>query len=143
MSDKAISTNRFLVDWGGSRTSFYEVTGLTIEHDLIEHRSGSSREVHSRKIPGLATHTPIILKRDLIKDDNEFFEWVNTIQFNQVERRDLTISLLDEESSPVFAWLVKSAWPIRLSYSNLKSDVSENAMEVLELAHEGITVRST
>jgi phage tail-like protein len=58
-----------------------------------------------------------------------------------VERRDITISLLNEEHDPVITWSVKRAFPIKVQASDLKADGNEVAIESLEIAHEGLTFK--
>lgn len=135
-------TFHFRVEWGGTRVGFSEISGLTIEHDVVEYREGDSPEYQFSKMPGMEKFHNIVLKRGIVKGDNDFFHWMNTINLNQVERRDITISLLDEEHAPVMVWKVKNAWPVKLEYPVLKSNASEVAIEILELAHEGITVET-
>lgn len=133
-------SNHFVVNWGGENVAFSEVSGLSIEHDVVEYREGSSPEYHSKKMPGMAKYEHITLKRGIVKGDNSFFEWINTVNGNQVERRDITISLLNENHEPVVTWKVASAWPVKLEGPVLKAHTSEAAIETLELAHEGITI---
>jgi phage tail-like protein len=132
----------FQVDWGGSRIGFTEVSGLNMETDVIEYREGSSPEHHVQKMPGLQKFSNIILKRGIIKGDNDFFNWFNTIKMNQVERRDVTISLLDEEHQPVVVWKIKNAWPVKYTGPVLNTYGHEVAIESLELALEGIAVEN-
>jgi len=84
----------------------------------------------------------ITLKRGLFKSDNEFFKWWNTKSLGKVERRDVTISLLNEEHAPVMVWKVNRSWPVKMQSADLKSDANEVAIETLELAHEGLTVEA-
>jgi phage tail-like protein len=135
-----LSNFHFQVDWGGTRIGFTEVSGLNIENDVIDYREGSSPEYSSTKMPGQQKYSNIVLKRGIHKGDNEFFDWMKTIKMNKVERRDITISLLDEEHAPAIIWKVKNAWPVKYAGPVLKADGNEVAIETLELAHEGITV---
>lgn len=130
----------FQVDWGGSRMGFTEVSGLNIEFDAIEYREGINPEYHANKMPGLEKYTNIVLKRGIVKGDNDFFSWIKTIKMNEVERRDITIILLDEEHSPAVTWKVKNAWPVKYTGPVLNARGHDVAIETLELAHEGITV---
>jgi phage tail-like protein len=130
----------FQVEWGGTRLGFTEVSGLNIETDVIEYREGSSLEYHSQKMPGMQKFSNITLKRGIMKGDNDFFAWISTIQMNQVERRDITIKLLDEEHKPAVTWKVKNAWPVKYSGPVLNARSHDVAIETLELAHEGVTV---
>ncbi|HAY35150.1 MAG TPA: phage tail protein [Ignavibacteria bacterium] len=132
----------FQVDWGGSRNDFSEVSGLNILIDTISHREGANLNETTSKIPGMITYSNIILKRPVRKNDNEFFEWINTKRLGTAERRDVTVKLLNEDHSPVVIWKVKNSFPVRYSGPVLRGGTSEIAMEELELAHEGLTVET-
>jgi phage tail-like protein len=136
-------TCHFQVEWGGTRIGFTEVSGLSVEFNVVEYREGSSPEYQASKMPGRVKYNNIVLKRGIVKGDNEFYQWMNTIKLNQIERRDLTISLLNEEHAPVMTWMVKNAWPVKLESPVLKADASEAAIESLELAHEGISIETS
>ncbi|MDG4655257.1 phage tail protein, partial [Chryseobacterium arthrosphaerae] len=75
-------------------------------------------------------------------NDNEYFEWFKTIQLNTVERRSITISLLDENGEPAVTWKVKNASPLKLQSTDLKAEGNEVAVETLEIAHEGLTIEN-
>jgi len=141
MTNYPLTSFQFIVDWGGTRTGFTEVTGLTMSNQVVEYREGTSTALTASKMPGLRKFDNIILKRGLFPGDNDFYAWINSIALNTVERRDIHISLMDASKSPVMTWLVLNAWPCRLSYSNLKSEESHTMMEELEIAHEGWTVK--
>jgi phage tail-like protein len=132
----------FRVEWGGTRIGFSEVTGLTQENQAIEYRDGSFMEYSSIKMPGLRKFSNITLKRGVIKADNDFFKWLSTIKLNTVERRDLTISLLDESHNPVMTWRALNAFPVKVEGPQLKASGNEVAIEAIELAHEGLEVQN-
>lgn len=133
----------FSVEWGSSKIGFSEVSGLSIAHDVIEYRHGASPEYQILKMPGMRRYSNIVLNRGSYKGDNEFFQWINTVSLSQVERRDLLISLLNENHEPVVVWKVRNAWPISLKFGELNAMKSELLIERLELAHEGISVENT
>ena len=132
----------FTVQWGGTRIGFSEVTGLTQENQAIEYRDGSFPEYSSIKMPGLRKFSNITLKRGVVRGDNDFALWLSTVKLNTVERRDLTISLLNEEHKPVMTWKVLNAWPCKGEGSQLKATGNEVAIESIELAHEGLEVQN-
>src|SRR5437867_8501995 len=99
----------FTVEWGGKRVGFSEATGLTQENQAIEYRDGSFLEFSPIKMPGLRKFGPIVLKRGVVKGDNDFFSWLSTVKLNTVERRNLVISLLNEQHQPVMVWKVVNA----------------------------------
>jgi phage tail-like protein len=140
MSNYPLVKFHFNVEWGGTKIGFTEVSGLDVETELIEYRDGSSPEFSKIKMPGMQKYSNITLKRGSFQSDNEYFEWWNTVKLNTIERRDVTISLLNEEHEPLIVWKVKNAWPLKVQSTDLKSDGNEVAIETLELAHEGLTI---
>lgn len=142
MATYPIPKFHFQVEWGGSKIGFTEVTGLDITTEVIEYRDGASPEFSKIKMPGQRTFSNITLKRGTFAGDNEFYEWFNTVNMNQIERRDLTISLLNENHEPVVVWKVKNAWPLKVTPTDLSADGNDVALESLELAHEGLTIQN-
>jgi len=132
----------FQVEWGGSKIGFTEVSGLDVEREVIEYRDGSSKEYSKLKMPGLTKFSNITLKRGSFDKDNDFYDWWSSIKLETVERRDVTISLLNEDHEPVVTWKVKNAWPSKVTPTDLKSDDNSVAIETLELVHEGLTVEN-
>jgi phage tail-like protein len=132
----------FQVDWGGTKIGFTEVSGLDVDTEVVEYRVGSSPEYSKTKMPGMQKYGNITLKRGTFKSDNEYFQWWNTVKLNTIDRRDVTISLLNEEHSPVVVWKVKNAWPTKIKSTDLKADGNEVAIESMELAHEGLTIQN-
>jgi phage tail-like protein len=132
----------FRVEWGGSTIGFSEVSGLNIENKIIEYRDGASLEFSKIKMPGMREFSNITLKRGVFKGNNEFHGWLNTIALNQVERRDITISLLDENHEPTVVWKIKNAFPVKIQSTDLKADGSEVAIEQLDIAHEGLVIQN-
>jgi phage tail-like protein len=132
----------FRVEWGGTNIGFSEVSGLAVETQVIEYRDGASPDYSSVKMPGIQKYGNITLKRGVMEKDNEFFTWWNTHQLNKIERRDITISLLNEKHEPVVTWKVRNAFPVKVDGGSLKATGNEVAIESLELAHEGISVEN-
>ena len=139
-----ISINyHFTVDWGGTRIGFMEVSGLDIEIEAISYRDGSSKDDSFINIPGLKKFSNIILKRGIVSGDNEFFSWINSKQMGIIEKRDIVISLLNENHEPVVSWKVSQAFPVKYSGPALKANSSEVAIETLELTHEGFSIMTS
>lgn len=133
----------FQVEIGGEAIPFTEVSGLDIEVQVIEYRDGSSPQYSTLKMTGIPKYSNIILKRGIIPHDTFFFTWINKTSLNKPDRRDLTISLLNEEHSPVMVWKVKRAFPVKLQGPVLKATGNEVAIETLELAHEGLVIEAS
>jgi phage tail-like protein len=142
MTDYPLPKFHFEVDWGGARIGFTEVSGLDVETEVIEYRDGALPEFSKMKIPGMQKFANITLKRGVFASDNDYFNWWNTVSLNTIERRDVTVSLLNEAHEPVMVWKIKNAWPTKIASTDLKADGNEIAIESIELAHDGLSIQN-
>lgn len=142
MSNYPLAKFHFQVEWGGTKIGFTEVSGLDVETEVIEYRHGQSPEFSKTKMPGMQKFSNITLKRGTFENDNEFYKWWNTVKLNTIQRRDVTIKLLNEVHDPVIIWKVKNAWPTKVQSTDLKADGNEVAIESMELVHEGLVIQN-
>ena len=142
MAEYPLPKFHFQVEWGGSKIGFTDVSGIDISTEVIEYRDGSSPEYSKIKMPGQRKFSNITLKRGTFKSDNEFYNWFNSVSLNTIERRNLTVALLNENHEPVIVWKIKNAWPTKITPTDLKADGNDVAVESIELAHEGLTIQN-
>ena len=121
------------LDAGG----FSEVTGFDVSVNVMEYREGDSVTT-PMKVPGLKKYGNIVLRQGLV-DSMVLYDWVVAGVNGAVERKTITITLLDEEESPAASWQVINAWPSRYTAPDFNAQSSEIAIETLEIAHEGMT----
>jgi phage tail-like protein len=60
------------------------------------------------------------------------------VENGQAERRDIRVTLLDENRAPVKRWRFHDAWPVRYQPSALNALGHDVAIETLEIAVEGM-----
>ena len=132
-----------------NHASTVSITGLSFHRPVGRHTHrllGSHRpdfpEYSFIKMPGMRKFSNITLKRGIVKSDNEFFRWLSTVSLNTVERRDIIISLLNEQHEPVMTWVAHNAFPVKVEGPQLKASGNEVAIESIELAHEGLTLEN-
>lgn len=131
----------YKVSFGGPDLGFSDVSGLTQEISPIEYRDGlMSGNTPSLKRPGIRKVNNISLKRGVLQGNNELYNWFNNNGSPNVDRKDVTITLLNDEGSPVMVWVARQAWPIKCEGPGLKATGNDIAIESLELAHEGLSV---
>jgi phage tail-like protein len=133
----------FVVKFGdGNEAKFQEVTGLDTENRPIEFRHGDNPVFAPIKMPGLHKVGDVTLRRGVVAVDSDFWDWFNEIKLNTVKRRTVVIKLLDETGAPKMVWTLNNAWPTKITGTDLKAEGNEVAIETLELAHEGIDLKS-
>jgi phage tail-like protein len=131
----------FKVEWGsGNILSFQEVSGMDVQSEEIKYRAGDSPVFSPVKMPGLKKYSNVTMKKGVYKGDNKFWEWLNEIKMNTIARKNVIISLLDEEHNPTMIWTLKKAWPTKITGTDLKSEGNEVAIETIEIVHEGLEI---
>ena len=131
----------FKVAWNNTEMGFSDVSGLTQELQSIEYRDGlMAGTTAPLKRPGLKKVTNITLKRGVTQQNNELFLWFNNNGGPNVDRRDVTITLLNDEGAHVMVWTVLQAWPTKCEGPALKATGNEIAVETIELVHEGLSL---
>jgi phage tail-like protein len=131
-----LTDTNFLVETGDASASFAECSGLTAEVAVIEYREGGDN-LGVRKLPGLRKFTNITLRRG-ITQDKSLWSWFKQTLAGTPQRRDITITLLDEQRQPVVRWAVTNAWPVKWEGPRFNARGNDVAIETLELTHEGL-----
>ena len=137
-----VSSSRFTVNFGGDTVNFQEVILPDSEIEVIEYRDGSDVLSSVRKYPGLTKYSNLILKRGMTKS-KELYEWFKQTKQGRLERRDITVSILNEENEPFAVWKMKNCWPTKYSGSALKAKDSGIMIETVEIATEDVDVEIT
>ena len=121
------------LDAGG----FSEVTGFDASIDVIEYREGDDTTT-PRKLAGLKKYGNITMRQGLV-DSTVMYDWIMEGVNAALDRKTITVTLLDEEGNPAAAWQVINAWPMRYTAPDFNASASEGAIESMEIAHEGVT----
>mgnify|MGYP001252299013 CR=1 FL=1 len=124
--------------------AFSEVSGLSQTVDVVEFRYGNSSRTTPRKFPGLTKYGNVILRRGVL-GGLDTLSWIRSVASNGtsgptgIQRKKVTITLLDDAGRDGPKWELLNAWPVSYQVSDLDATSSEVAFETLEIAHEGLT----
>ncbi len=141
LRDLPYGNQHFRVDFGdgaeGPAAGFSHVVLPDISIDIIEYRTGNSKESGTQKLPGLARYDNVILRRGIIGSLN-LYAWINDVRNGDVNaKRTVTITLLSEDlTSVVLTWKLLRAWPAKYSFGELNANGTDVAIEELVLAYE-------
>ncbi len=128
---------RFTVEIDGIvRAAFKECTGFDSSCEVKEFREGGENTT-VRKLPGLTKYSNIQLKWGL-SDDRDLYDWHREVVNGDFERKNGSIVLFDRKGDEVARWNFVRAWPTKWDGPDLNAETSDIAIELIELAHEGI-----
>jgi phage tail-like protein len=125
----------FSVDFGGAGTAFHTVVLPVSWAEVIEYREGGD-PLTVRKLAGLRKFSNMILKRGLTQS-TDLYDWWRQTMIGSILRRDVVVTLLDENGQAVKRWVARGAWPVRYEGPRLNAEGNDVAMETLELTVEG------
>lgn len=116
---------------------FSEASGFDASIDVIEYREGDMVQT-PMKLPGLKKYGNITLKQG-VADSMVMYEWMIAGVEGEVERKTITITILDDTETATASWQVINAWPAKYTAPDFNALTSEVAIESIEIAHEGMT----
>lgn len=134
-----IPTYRYRVTVGNEEMAFSSVSGMEISHETITYKDGVGGRYF---MPGQLAPVNISLKRGVVKGSSKLYDWISSISLNQVEMRDISISLTNESGSELLVtWNVANAFPTKLSAPSLDASSNEVAIEELSLMADRVTIQ--
>ncbi len=122
--------------------AFSNVSGLSLSfetHTYKESPDDSNKGDFAgpivRRMPAQRADVKITLKKGLVrtKSIKALYGWINSVQVNQVEKKDITVRLLDEAGAPVVSWKVINAFPTKLDAPAFDATSNDVAIESMEL----------
>lgn len=136
----------YKVDIGKDTIAFSEVSGLNIAFETTTYKESNteSGKVGPKvfRMPSQPTTTTLTLKKGLVpaKSQPALYDWINSISINQVEKKDIVISLCDETGNAVVSWKVSNAFPTKLDAPTFDANSNDAAIESMELMADGLTI---
>jgi phage tail-like protein len=121
----------------GLDNAFQEATGLSVEWEVEEVREGG-QNTFKHRLPTVARHSNLVLKRGFVSSQSDLATWCSaTLSSNfttPIVPRDVVLSLLGADGTPLAAWSFREAWPVKWSLSDFRSQENALAIETLEFA---------
>ena len=136
----------FLVDLGdgnteGPQAGFQEIGPIGMEVEVIEYRTGNSKENGPIKLTGLQKVADVTLRRGII-GSLALYQWLNDIRNgNQGAMRTVTVQLQNEDrSATVQTWKLLRARIVKHTSGPFNAKGNEVAIEELVLAYERLEI---
>jgi phage tail-like protein len=131
------SAGHFMVEIDGiTRAGFQACSGLDSQTAVVAYREGDEPGT-TRKVPGLETYSNVILKWGS-SDDTDLWKWRQKVVDGKIERKNLSVVLVDATGAEKVRWNLTHAWPATWTGPSLDASGSAIAIEQLVIAHEGV-----
>ena len=113
---------------------FQEVSGLSVEVEVIEYKTGEDRVTH--KIPGAVRYSDIVLKRGVAGNDM-LWQWFQGSVNGDPDRKNGAVILYDNAGHEAVRYDFYRAFPVKWQGPTLDASSSGLAVESITIAHEG------
>lgn len=124
---------------GDGDAGFQEASGLTTELETEQVVNGG-QNTFKYTLPKGTKYSNLILKRGILSTNSQLTKWcMNTLSYGlnvAIQTKSITLSLLNDEKSPLMTWSFVDAYPVKWSIADLKSQESSIAVETLEFAYK-------
>ena len=129
----------FIVEVEGLVTGgFQEVTGLQSEIEVEDYREGGRNGFLHRLSGPVKYGANLTLKRGMT-DSRALFQWYWDVMHGTIERKNVSVILLDATGQETCRWNFEKAYPVKWVGMEFRSTASEVGVETLELAHRGLS----
>lgn len=145
--DNPYGAFNFIVSLGGAQGDggegtivggFSDVSGLGYDVSFSDYRNGNEKVNTVRHCQNTFKNDEIVLKRGVVGSD-DLFAWLKAVREGAIDRRNISIKILDEARQTVATFAITHAQPKKWTGPTLAGKGGgEVAMEELHLVHEGI-----
>lgn len=135
-SSYPLAAYNFRVNVDGATMRFAKVSGLQREYKTLTYRHGLSF-IEGEQIARyfVDTYVPVTLVQGTVIGAKSLHEWLE-----RPKPVALEVDLCDAEGTPVLAWRIAKALPVKLSAPTFDANTNEVAIDTLELRAAGITI---
>ena len=136
----------YRVEIGSVSIAFSEVSGLSLSYETTTYKESPVESgapgPRLMRMPAQIAPVNVTLKKGVVRNNSitTFFEWIKSIQINQVDKRDIYVRLLDEKGDPVISWIVLNAFPTKLDAPTFDANSNDAAIESMELTADSIKI---
>ena len=113
---------------------YTEVSGIGTELETMTYNEGGRNEmVH--KLPTRMKHPNLVLKRG-VTSVKDLEQWAKE-SFAGPDRKEITLTMYNEQLQKVRAWSFKNAYPVKWTGPTFNAAQNSLATEVIEIVHDG------
>jgi len=137
-TDNYVGTHNFQVAIPGMdvlNTEFVSISGVVSTSEEIEFMHGTDPYV--RKTAGRVTYEPITMER-VYKGVDDFYGWRLEVENGNIERRDVTVTMMNTAFQAVRAMTLEGAWPSKWEMPSMDANSSGPALERITLTVERV-----
>lgn len=139
-----IPSYNYKVTINGVAVAFSQVSGLSMSFETSTYKESPVENGQvgpiTMRMPAQHSDVSLTLQKGIVigKSWVNLFAWINSTQLNQIEKRDISIDLMDEGGNAIVRWTVINAFPTSLEAPTFDASSNDAAIESLQLMADRI-----
>ncbi|WP_269222630.1 phage tail protein [Flavobacterium sp. IMCC34518] len=123
--------------------AFQEVSGISKEFSIEEVASDGENQFKYR-LPTVSSSENLVLRRAIVPPDSLLVNWcescINQGLSSPIQPENVTLSLVNANDQTIMQWTFHNAFPVKYAVSDLNTQLSDIAIESLELAYTNFEI---
>ena len=129
----ALLSYRFMAKIGDTEVFFSEISGLSMEYETTEYKEAPSSGIKTTQLVGQRNVPSLTLKRGLFKDGLDLYKWFNSVHKSDFEKKDVVITMLNEDKKPVLVWTVSNAFATKFEGPGLDAKSNDVSFQTIDI----------
>lgn len=148
-NDYPLPVYNYRVEIGSDAVAFTDVSGLSISYETTVYKESpiesGSPGPRVMQMPAQPSQPKITLKKGIVRSHSvkNLYQWINTAQINQIEKKDVFVRLCDENGEAVISWKISNAFPTKLDAPTFDAKSNDAAIESMELTADLISIEES
>ena len=140
-SNYPITAFRYKATIDGVDIGFSEISGLKLGYETSEYKEATKDGIKTTQVVGQRDVPTITLKRGLFeKTSLDLYDWLNGMHTDDFAKRDVVISLLNNNNAAVMVWTIANAFPISFEGPGLDAKSNDISFQSIELKGDSLLV---
>lgn len=135
-----ISVFRYKATIGDDEIFFSEISGLNLSYETTEYKEAGSTGVTTIQVSGQRKAPEITMKRGLFKNGLELYEWFNATHTDDYTKKEVVISLLDNNNNAIMTWTVANCLPMKFDGPGLNATSNDVSFQTITLKGDSIVI---
>lgn len=140
----------YRVEIAGESIAFSQVSGLSMSFETTTYKESQVESgiasPNVMRMPAQHSDVTLTLQKGVVRGGvsmRVLYDWINTTQINQIEKKDIYVRLMDEAGAPVISWKVINAFPTSLEAPSFDANSNDVAIESMQLMADRITMEES
>lgn len=135
----------YRVSIDGATVAFSQVSGLKVSYETTTYKEspvgGDAPGPVVMRMPAQSSDITVTLQKGIVRGKSiALYNWINSIQTNLVDKKDVNIELCDENGAAVFVWKIINAFPTGLDAPTFDANSNDASIESLTLMADRVTM---